>query len=230
MRPFPRRQSIAGASRKQLPAARVGPLSMRLAAANGDASAQFAVAARFAEGRGVDQDFKEAVKWYTRSAASSFALSQYRLGTLYERGLGVEKDVQRARVWYDRAASKGNIKAMHNLAVLAAGAGTPDYTKAALWFTAAAEHGLGDSHFNLAILYQHGLGVEKNEAQAYQWFSLAALSGDGEAGKRKAEVAKSIGAAKAAEIDRIVAAWQRRPADKVANDPHVAGQQWQRSG
>ncbi len=225
-------QPIGGVSRKQLPSARVGPLSMRLAAANGDPSAQFAVAARFAEGRGVSQDFGEAVKWYQLSAASSFALSQYRLGTLYERGLGVEKDVQRARVWYERAAAKGNVKAMHNLAVLAAGtgAGTPDYTKASRWFTAAAEYGLGDSQFNLAILYQHGLGVEKDEAQAYQWFSLASLSGDGEAGKRKAEVAASIGAAKAAEIDRIVAQWQRRQSDKMANDPHVASQNWQRSG
>ncbi len=225
-------QPIGGVSRKQLPSARVGPLSMRLAAANGDPSAQFAVAARFAEGRGVDQDFGEAVKWYQLSAASSFALSQYRLGTLYERGLGVEKDVQRARVWYERAAAKGNVKAMHNLAVLAAGtgAGTPDYAKASRWFTAAAEYGLGDSQFNLAILYQHGLGVEKDEAQAYQWFSLAALSGDGEAGKRKAEVAASIGAAKAAEIDRVVGQWQRRQSDKMANDPHVASQNWQRNG
>lgn len=223
---------VSGVSRKQLPSVMVGPLSLRLAAADGNASAQFEVAARYAEGRGVSQDFKEAMKWYHRSASSGFALSQYRLGTLYERGLGVDKDIQRARVWYERAAANGNIKAMHNLAVLAAGSavGRPDYIKAARWFTVAAKHGLGDSQFNLAILYQHGLGVEQDDGQAYQWFSLAALSGDAEAGKRKSEVASLIGKAQAAEIDRRVAAWNRRSVDKVANDPHAAGQEWQRSG
>ena len=225
-------EPVSGVSRKQLPSAMVGPLSLRLAAANGEASAQFEVAARYAEGRGVQQDFEEAVKWYKRSASTGFALSQYRLGTLYERGLGVTKDIQRARIWYERAAAKGNIKAMHNLAVLAAGStvGKPDYTKAARWFTAAAEHGLGDSQFNLAILYQHGLGVEQNNEQAYQWYALAAIAGDAEAGKRKSGVGELIGKAKAAELDRRVADWHRRPVDKVANDPHVAGQQWQRSG
>ena len=132
----------------------------------------------------------------------------------------------------ERAAANGNIKAMHNLAVLAAGSavGRPDYIKAARWFTVAAKHGLGDSQFNLAILYQHGLGVEQDDGQAYQWFSLAALSGDAEAGKRKSEVASLIGKAQAAEIARRVAAWNRRSVDKVANDPHAAGQEWQRSG
>jgi localization factor PodJL len=224
-------QQALGTSRMALPDMMVGPLSLRLAAANGDASAQFEVAARYAEGRGVRQDFKEAVRWYQHSAAASFALSQYRLGTLYERGLGVDKDLARARVWYGRAAAQGNVKAMHNLAVLAAGnsAGQPDYITAAQWFTAAAEHGLADSQFNLAILYQHGLGVAQDETRAYRWFSLAALSGDGEAKKRKAEAAKSLKLDQVAELDRAIAEWQRRPVSKLANDPHVAGQHWQRS-
>ena len=49
-------------------------------------------------------------------------MAQFRLGTLYERGLGVKVDAQRAKVWYERAAAQGNVKAMHNLAVLAASA------------------------------------------------------------------------------------------------------------
>ena len=81
----------------------------------------------------------------------------------------------------------------------------------------------------MAILYQHGMGVQQDDQQAYQWFSLAAIAGDAEAGKRKAGVAELLGKAKAAELDRRVAQWHRRPVDKVANDPHVAGQQWQRS-
>ena len=67
----------------------------------------------------------------------------------------MKTDLARARVWYKRAADQGNVKAMHNLAVLSAGrqTGTPDYATAAQWFTEAAERGLADSQFNLAILY-----------------------------------------------------------------------------
>lgn len=217
-------------ARQALPAAMVGPLSLRLAAANGDASAEFQVASRFADGKGVTQDFDEAIKWYTRSASRGFALSQYRLGTLYERGLGVDKDPHRARIWYERAAAHNNIKAMHNLAVLAAGSGgnQPDYTTAAKWFSEAADRGLGDSQFNLAILYQNGLGVPQDNAMAYKWFSLAAAGGDGEATKRMTAVAATLGKQRVKEIENSLRGWMRKPADKMANDPHYAGQAWQR--
>ena len=217
-------------SRKALPSAMVGPLSLRLAAANGDASAEFQVAARFADGKGVKQDFDEAIKWYTRSAGRGFALAQYRLGTFYERGLGVAKDLQRAKVWYQRAASNDNIKAMHNLAVLAAGSsiGKPDYATAAQWFTMAAERGLSDSQFNLAILHQNGLGVPQDNAMAYKWFSLAAARGDKEAVRRMTDLVETIGKAQTAKLENELRRWLRKPASKMANDPHYAGQAWQR--
>ncbi len=45
------------------------------------------------------------------------------------RAKGQKKDLQVARLWYQRAAEIGNIKAMHNLAVLYAegGLGKPDF-------------------------------------------------------------------------------------------------------
>jgi localization factor PodJL len=226
--------SISGGSARHsqqvLPSMMVGPLSLRLAAANGDASAEFQVAARFADGKGVQQNFEEAVKWFGRSASRGFALAQYRLGTLHERGLGLPKDANRARVWYERAAANDNIKAMHNLAVISASPknGKPDYETAAAWFTKAAERGLADSQFNLAILYQNGLGVPRDTAMAYKWFSLAALSGDGEATKRMATLSKTLGKKTVTRLDQKIEQWTRKTSDKLANDPHYAGQAWQR--
>ena len=80
---------------------------------------------------------------------------------MYERGQGVAKDLGRARSWYQAAAEKGNIKAMHNLAVSVSGreGGTPDYALAAKWYGEAAAYGLADSQFNLGILAEHGLGI-----------------------------------------------------------------------
>lgn len=211
-----------------LPSALVGPLSLRIAAANGDPSAEFEVGARFAEGKGVQQDFKQAVTWYRRAATRGFALAQYRLATLYERGLGVTKDMGRAKVWYQRAAGQGNVKAMHNLAVLAAGGsvGKPDYATAARWFEEAAGRGLGDSQFNLAILHQSGLGVERDLTKAYTWFGIAARNGDKTASERQAQIARQLKAVDIARADQAVAAWRRKVTSRLANDPRYGGEQW----
>ena len=211
-----------------LPPATVGPLSLRLAAAQGDKSAEFEVASRLAEGKGTDQNLKEAVRWYQRSATQGFAQAQYRLGTFYERGLGMKADIARARTWYQRAADQGNVKAMHNLAVLAAGrsAESPDYATAAHWFTQAASYGLPDSQFNLAVLTESGLGVEKDMVQAAMWFTIAARSGDKEATRRRDLMKSKMDASGLAAADHLVKTWQPLVPEKMANDPRAAGEAW----
>lgn len=211
-----------------LPPATVGPLSLRMAAAAGDVSAEFEVASRLAEGKGTDQNFKEAIRWYQRSATQGFAQAQYRLGTLYERGLGVPTDLARAKSWYQRAAEHGNVKAMHNLAVLAAGRGSPspDYPTAAQWFSQAAAYNLADSQFNLAVLTESGLGVERDMISAAKWFILATKSGDKEALRRRDLIKKQMPAADYAAAEKLAATWQATVPDKLANDARFAGEAW----
>ncbi len=212
----------------EMPPAQVGPLSLRMAAARGDASAAFEVATRLAEGRGIKQDFKQAIGWYQRAAAKGLAIAQYRLGTLFERGLGTSADPVRARGWYKRAADQGNVKAMHNMAVLSAGNGqtAPDYATAAKWFKDAADRGLPDSQFNLGVLYENGLGVTKDPRQAYLWFSLAARQGDTEAVRRRDQILATFDAADVKAGNDDVQKWRARPTDVRINDPRVAGDQW----
>jgi localization factor PodJL len=222
-KPEPRAQSAL-----DLPPASVGPLSLRLAAAKGDPSAEFEVGARLAEGKGTSQNFAEAVKWYQRSAQQGFAQAQYRLGTLFERGLGQKADLQRARIWYKRAAEQGNVKAMHNLAVLSAGrqASAPDYATAAHWFGEAASRGLTDSQFNLAVLFESGLGVPKDMKQAYKWFALSARSGDKESIKRRDSARSQLAAQELEAAEASVRDWALTPQDAMANDARTAGEAW----
>jgi localization factor PodJL len=212
----------------EMPSAMVGPLSLRLAAANGDSSAQFEVGARFAEGEGVKQDFVEAAKWYQRSADQGFAQAQYRLATLYERGLGLKPDRGQASMWYQRAAEQGNVKAMHNLAVLSANQTdrSPDYATAAQWFGEAAKRGLPDSQFNLAILYENGLGVTRDLKQAFMWASLAAQGGDVDAIRRRDILRGKLTAEEIAEAKTMIAAWRMTPTDRNINDALAAGGLW----
>ena len=214
-----------------LPPASVGPLSLRMAAANGDPSAEFEVGARLAEGKGTDQSFKDAAKWYQRSAARGFVQAQYRLGTLYERGLGMKPDLARAEDWYKRAADQGNIKAMHNLAVLSANQtkGTPDYATASHWFTEAAERGLSDSQFNLAVLHENGLGVTQDLKVAYKWLSLAAKSGDKEATHRRDLLKGKLSGDDLAAAENLIATFKAKSAEALANDARTAGEAWKKN-
>ena len=70
--------------------------------------------------------------------------------------------------------------------------------------------------------------LPQDDTLAYKWFSLAALRGDTEAKRRKAELGKKIGKTNTAKVDREIRGWLRRPSNKLANDPHFAGQAWQR--
>ncbi len=197
----------------------VGPLELRQAAANGNAKAQFEVAAIYTEGQAITQDYAEAAKWYERAAAQGFVPAQYRLGNLYEVGTGVEKDLEEARLWYQRAAEAGNRMAMHNLAALYAGGqlGDQQFELAAEWFEQAAGFGMTDSQFNLGMLYARGLGVEQNFENSYKWFSLAARSGDKDAAQARDDIAKSLSAEAVSRLNNALAGWKTTPIDLAAN-------------
>ena len=209
----------ASAASAPLPPEGVGPVALRQAAASGDPEAQFEVAARFTEGRGVAPNLRTAAEWYRRAAEAGLAPAQYRLGSLFEKGTGVRKDLNLARDWYQKAAAQGNSKAMHNLAVLYAEGfgGSPDFSTAGQWFDKAASMGVRDSQYNLGILYARGLGVPQDLKNSYKWFALAAKQGDGDAGKKRDEVANSLDRKGLAAARLAVETWQKTPVDPRAN-------------
>jgi localization factor PodJL len=49
-----------------------------------------------------------------------------------------------------------------------------------------------DSQYNLAILFARGVGIERNMAESYKWFALAAKGGDKDAGKKRDEIATRL--------------------------------------
>ena len=56
-----------------------------------------------------------------------------------------------------------------------------DYSKAAYWFSKAAEQGLAEAQACLGICYYAGIGVSQDYSQAAYWFKKAAEQGDAKA-------------------------------------------------
>lgn len=206
----------------------IGPKALRDAAAGGNPLAAVEVASRYADGRGVPQDFAAAIDWYRRAAEAGVAPAQYRLGSLYEKGTGTARDAKTAAEWYAKAAALGNAKAMHNLAVINAegSLGTPDYAMAAKWFQEAAERGIRDSQFNLGILYARGLGVPRDLATSYKWFALAATAGDTDSAKKRDDIAQVLSKEDLARARLAVETWVAKPLDPKAEEVPPADPTW----
>lgn len=65
-------------------------------------------ALQYDNGRGVPQDYAEAVKWYRRAAEQGYAGAQNNLGFMYGNGHGVPQNYVLAHMWFNLAASQGH--------------------------------------------------------------------------------------------------------------------------
>jgi localization factor PodJL len=189
------------------PAVVPGPQGLLERRANaGDVKAALLLGLRFADGDGVPANDSEAIRWLQRAAQAGEPVAQYRLGTLYERGRGVTADAKQATTWYLESAKRGNRKAMHNLAVAYAdGAGI-------------------EKNFNLAVLYERGLGVPASLGEAYKWYGIAAAQGDAESKMRIEALATQLQPAQRDTADVAVKAFKAQAADSAANDPPALAQ------
>ncbi|HUZ67535.1 MAG TPA: hypothetical protein VMU56_07725 [Beijerinckiaceae bacterium] len=211
------------------PAATRDLANLRSAALGGDRLAQYDLATRLAEGRGLPRNLELSAHWFAAAAKQGLAPAEYRLGVIYEKGFGVAADPAVAIKWYRRAADAGHIRAMHNLAVLSAQAGAggkPDYLTAADWFHKAAEYGVRDSQYNLAILYARGLGVQRSLKRSYVWFAIAAGQGDPDAAKKRDEVGAGLDVKQLAAAKAIVAKFKPRPETVSANEVTLPAGGW----
>jgi TPR repeat protein len=145
-------------------------------AEKGDAEAQKTLGMAYAKGEGVQQDYRQAAKWYEQAAGQSNSVAQAALGELYEAGQGVPRDDVKAAEWYRRAAEQGYASAQYNLAALyAVGRGVPlNNTEALKWYLQAANQGDSLAQYNVGMRYFEGHGVKPDPVQAYKWLSLSA--------------------------------------------------------
>ena len=67
--------------------------------------AQYYIGMMYMKGQGVEQDYKNASKWFRKASEQNIPQAQYKLGDLYFKGRGVPKDYEYAYVWFNVGAS-----------------------------------------------------------------------------------------------------------------------------
>jgi hypothetical protein len=155
-------------------------IQYRARAEHGDAETQYRTGSIYYYGRGVPQDYVEALRWYRRAADQGMAVAQYAVSYCLSHGRGLPEDRAEAVQWLRKAAEQGFPLAQSTLAELYyRGRDVPeDDAEAVRWARKAADQGDATGQFYLGRAYCWGQGVSKDRAAAARWYRKAADQGD----------------------------------------------------
>ena len=133
----------------------------------GNSEAQRSLAALYARGQGLPQDYSEALKWYRKAADQGNADAQLNLGAMYDKGLGVASNSAESAKWFRMAADQGLSLAQRNLGRhYARGDGVPqDFVQAYMWLNLSAAQGDSEAKKSIDELAGHMTPAQVAEAQ-----------------------------------------------------------------
>eukprot|EP01032_Pedospumella_encystans_P016540 gene16540-18869_t len=145
-------------------------------ASSGNAFALYNLAMCYADGRGVSENEKEAVRYARLAADQNHAGAQNFLGFCFDTGKGVIIDHYEAVRYFKLAADQGRSVGQYNLGLsYSEGKGvTRDEKEAARYFKLAADQGDSWAQYQLGLCYENGAGVTINKQEALRYYKLAA--------------------------------------------------------
>ena len=114
-------------------------------------------------------------KIWLKACEAGEARGCVRLGFLYQSGRGVEQDDEKAGKIYQKACDAVELIGFSSLASLYQNSG--EHAKAAAIFEQACEKGFGLSCYNLAQIYEAGVGVAPDESKALNLYVKACERG-----------------------------------------------------
>jgi hypothetical protein len=147
--------------------------------ATDDAETQFHLGTLYETGKGVPQDYTQAVLWYRKAAEQNLAIAQYRLGVLYANGVGVPLDKAQSAAWLQKAADQGYVYAQEMLGSdYITGEGVQrDYAQAYFWFDIACASktrevvaGERATMRDTAAAYLAPADLSREQERARKWF------------------------------------------------------------
>ena len=96
---------VVGCGKKEDEGAKAFSEWKAFAETGGDAEEQYRLGWMYNTGTWLEQDQKEAVKWYRKSAEQGNGFAQFSLALIYDAGLGVKQDNVTAYACYNFAAA-----------------------------------------------------------------------------------------------------------------------------
>ena len=165
---------------------------------SGSPIASYALGELYAYGRGTEINleksetyFKEAFEKFRADALQEKSIGEeledesvfdlhgylcYRIGKQYDRGLGTERDTESAREWYLKSGSAFAWAALGDQYYYGNDTTEQDYGRAFGYYQWATEgKEIPFALLKLAIMYENGQGVERDEKEAEEYYKKALL-------------------------------------------------------
>ncbi|MEI6175341.1 MAG: hypothetical protein WCS43_00500 [Verrucomicrobiota bacterium] len=154
--------------------------TLRSQAAAGDQKSQLSLAIRYRDGKGIDKDNAEAMKWGHLAADRGYADAMDFVGSAYLRGVSVERNPVIAFGYFKAAVEGKSSQAAFNLGQCYFGTqGTEqDVPKALEYWKMAADAGNGRAAACAAMAYFSGEGIAPDPVQARRLAERAAELND----------------------------------------------------
>jgi len=169
----------------------------KTAAEHGDSKAEVLLARAYESGCGLPQNEKQAFLWAQKAAEQGDAAGETEFALLYRLGIGTPKDPSKAVEWYRKAARQGFTSAIYNLAtcyfngegvpvndqhayafMMAAGdAGFPNVEEL-VSHIAISKIDAAEAQMSLGTMYELGVDLPQNYANAAKWYRKAVSDGN----------------------------------------------------
>lgn len=130
------------------------------------------------------ENFEEAEKWLKKAADQGYAIAQSNLADIYGGKRGKEDETI---ALYKKAIAQGRVEAMNGLACFYIYRIFGHLDEAIELLEKAANLGYGEACFGLAVLYEEGVLLQRDPAEAVRWLMRAAESGNSRACVKIAE-------------------------------------------
>lgn len=183
----------------------------------------------YEEGKGLPQNFAEAVDWYRKAIALGQNEAYAYLGSAYLDGRGVPASEEEAVSLLQQGADKGDPRSQRRLAVLyTQGKGVPyDYEKALHWSLEAARGGDIQAMYLAAAMYEKGIGTSRSVEDARRLYRQAVdMAGSDEFVRREDSGSWKRDSQRALErLDAEIAAEKARAEAQAAASPDAKAEE-----
>ena len=140
----------------------------------------------------IDQNYKEAAKWFSKASEKGAVVADLALGKIYyEGGNGVTSDYREAIKCYLKAAEKKSVIANLALGQIYYNGGNgiiSDYEESFKWHLKAAGKGDYFAKYRLGQMYLKGKAVPQDGDLAVKWLTESAKDGYAEAAMLLVEI------------------------------------------
>ncbi|MBL8916421.1 MAG: sel1 repeat family protein [Archangium sp.] len=137
---------------------------------------------------------REGMAFLRRSGRLGYSAAQLQLGQIYLYGEKVRRSLAEAEYWLRRAYRSGSAEAAMWLGWKRDFDDPGEkWREAAAWYRRAAENGVVEGMFNLAVCLERGLGIRADAQAARRWFEKAARAGDKDAIRKLASLSPKAG-------------------------------------